>query len=603
MLQTKLFRWRLAAWAGFCGAVTAPVAGQSCPQGVVSRLSIENHSVFAGDRLEDGGRFRWAYRIVNGLHVRTRERFIRGELLFAEGDCYDPLLVQESERLLREHRFIARSETSSVRRSDGSWEVTVETQDEWTTNVDLAMGGDGGLHVERLDVTELNMIGRGILVGGFYRDRDGRADAGVRVELPRLMGTRTDSRLSLGRTRGGDIIEQSFTFPFVGEVGRFAGREVFARRTSSFAYSLGAGPHPVKGSVTHVLLPLDEQRFEVTVAGRIGSLGNLTIFGVGFSNETLQFPDFPSGIEVAVDGNYSATRPADDATIAAILPQTLHSSGTHVNLLAGQRNVRFERFTGLDALRGTQDVALGTDLAFTLGKSLAAVSSGVAQPEDLYARVRVQAALAPRPFLFRLDGGFEGRQIYSGGVSGRGWKDALGEVAAQIYWQPVGASRHTVVARASAGGGWNLTQPFQLTLGGAGGVRGFDQNDFPGGRRLVLNVEDRIYLGWPHPQSFDLGVTLFGDAGRAWADETPFGRDSGWKGTVGAGLRVGFPAGSRRVARLDFAWPVVGRGFGAPLFRVALGDPIGLSVGLEDRQLSRSQRLAVGADLFTEHGR
>ena len=321
------------------GAAAGPVADQACPQGVVSRVVIENHSVFDGDRLEAGGRFRWAYRLVNGLHVRTRAQFIRGELLFAEGDCYDPLLVQESERLLRDHRFIARSEASAVRQSDGTWEVTIETQDEWTTHVDLGVSGEGGFHVERFDVTELNMLGRGALVGAFYHDRDGRADAGVRLELPRLLGTRTDSRVAFGRTRGGDIIEQSFTFPFVGEVGRFAGREVFARRTSSFSYSVGAGRDRMPGSVTHVLLPLDEQRVEVTMAGRIGSPGNLTIFGVGFSNETLQFPDFPGGIEVAVDGNYSATRPADAATIAAIHPQTLHSSGTHVNLLVGQRNV------------------------------------------------------------------------------------------------------------------------------------------------------------------------------------------------------------------------------------------------------------------------
>ena len=134
-------------------------------------------------------------------------------------------------------------------------------------------------------------------------------------------------------------------------------------------------------------------------------------------------------------------------------------------------------------------------------------------------------------------------------------------------------------------------------------MRGFDQGDFPGGRRVVVNLEDRIYLGWPHPQSFDLGVTLLADAGRTWAGATPFGLYRGWRGALGAGLRFGFPAGSRRVARLDFAWPLVGKGFGAPLFRVALGDPIGLSEGLQDRQMSRSQRLAVGADLFTEHGR
>jgi hypothetical protein len=120
---------------------------------------------------------------------------------------------------------------------------------------------------------------------------------------------------------------------------------------------------------------------------------------------------------------------------------------------------------------------------------------------------------------------------------------------------------------------------------------------------VVLNAEDRVFVGWPYPQVFDLGVTVFGDVGRGWAGEAPFGVDSGWKGTVGGGLRFGFPAGTRRVARVDLAWPVTGGGLGSPNLRIALGDAIGLIGGLQDRQMTRSQRLAVGADLFTERGR
>src|SRR5205085_3158562 len=140
------------------------------------------------------------------------------------------------------------------------------------------------------------------------------------------------------------------------------------------------------------------------------------------------------------------------------------------------------------------------------------VSVGEAdQPNDLYARFRLRAALAPSTFLLRLDGGFEGRQIYSGGASGEGWKDALGDVTAQIYWQPTRWPRHTLMARVEGAGGWHMTQPFQLTLGGDRGVRGYDGDDFPGGRRVVLNAEDRVFVGWPHPQVFDLGMTVFGD--------------------------------------------------------------------------------------------
>ena len=72
------------------------------------------------------------------------------------------------------------------------------------------------------------------------------------------------------------------------------------------------------------------------------------------------------------------------------------------------------------------------------------------------------------------------------------------------------------------------------------------------------------------------------------------------KGTIGAGLRMGFPAGSGGVARLDVAWPVSGRGIGGkPMLQLAIGDPVGLAAGLTHRQLARSRRLPVGADIFT----
>ena len=85
-----------------------------------------------------------------------------------------------------------------------------------------------------------------------------------------------------------DFFEQGVAYPFVGEVGRVAGREIYATREEFFPYSLGV-THPEEGEITHVLLPIDEQRSEVTLAGRLGSPGNLTTFGdkvsVGLEND------------------------------------------------------------------------------------------------------------------------------------------------------------------------------------------------------------------------------------------------------------------------------------------------------------------------------
>lgn len=145
-----------------------------------------------------------------------------------------------------------------------------------------------------------------------------------------------------------------------------------------------------------------------------------------------------------------------------------------------------------------------------------------------------------------------------------------------------------------------MNTPFQLTLGGRQSVRGLREEDFPGSRRVLLTVEDRYFVrNWPAPTVFDLGLTLFADAGRVWAGEVPYGVDSGWKGTIGGGLRLGFPTGTRGLARLDLAFPLGMDNTRGPIFRVTLQELLGLRVGFQDPQLQRSRRLTVGPDYFT----
>ena len=67
--------------------------------------------------------------------------------------------------------------------------------------------------------------------------------------------------------------------------------------------------------------------------------------------------------------------------------------------------------------------------------------------------------------------------------------------------------------RASATGGWSVETPFQLTLGGRGILRGYREEDYPGARRIVMTLEDRIYLPSPAPGLFDVGLAFFVDVG------------------------------------------------------------------------------------------
>ena len=175
----------------------------------------------------------------------------------------------------------------------------------------------------------------------------------------------------------------------------------------------------------------------------------------------------------------------------------------------------------------------------------------------------------------------------------------LGEADLYGYLRSRKTPGHTFFARASASGGWSMDTPFQLTLGGRRGVRGLEEEDFPGGRRVLLTLEDRIVVRWPAPELFDLGLTLFADAGRMWEGDVPWGVDSAWRGAVGIGLRFGFPSGTRGLVRMDLAFPVGMDASRGPIFRVTLLELLGVSTGFADPQVARSRRMTVGPDYFT----
>ena len=562
----------------------AGLVGQACERGQISFVFINGHPVFDTANLEDGRSFRWFFDFANWLHMETDDDFIARELLFEVGDCYDPFLAAESERIIRQLGFIARVDVFAVPQADGSVHVVVDTQDEWTLQVTLRARFEQGFEFNGLDVTEENVLGRGVSARAFYRERREARQIGGEVQTARFLGTRWDAHLRAGETRVGPFFRQAFVYPFVGEIGRYAATQSYTRREDLFAYSLPEGD-----TYTHVVTPFLRERADFAVLGRLGHAGQLTTLGLGISRDELDFARFEEGPAAVRNRDFANTEPVPPELSGPIEAQTSGTAGTRLNFTLGQRNLRFERRAGLDALRGVQDVPVGSEVSLTLGRTIGFLGPDTdTEDDDFFGRIRVYGGLAPGRWVLAASVGFEGRQIFDG--AREGWRDALGEVDIYAYWQPKALPRHTLFARASGAAGWSMTIPFQLTLGGASNLRGYSQDHAPGGRRLTGSLEDRVYL-WSPGGLFDLGLTAFLDAGSVWRGDTPFGSNSGLGASAGGGLRVGFPGGTRGVIRIDLAVPINGPdAFSEPVFRVTASELLGLRYGFEDFQLLRSRR-------------
>jgi hypothetical protein len=578
-------------------ALLAPGAsGQECRQGPVSYIFIDNRSIFDLSAIEDE-RFQWAYRFANALHIETRPSFIQHQLLFDVGDCPDDFLLEESARILRQFRFLARADIFAVRQPDGTRHVVVDTQDDWTTKLSLHVTLDQGLQVEGISLTEENFLGQGILLGAFFRERREQRDYGLNLGYPGLFRSPVDLALNVGRTRVGDFVSETLIIPFKSEVDRYALRQQFTLRDDLFAYALGSSE-----GVTHVTLPLEESGAQLTGAFRTGRPGQLFQMGLGLSWERILFDGYPSSVEVVADGDFDESEEADPSYVDAVEGQVNPRSAVRANLLLGRRALHFEKRVGLDNLRGVQDVPLGTEFSLTVGRTLGSFLAGdESAADDAFAALDLFGGWANR--LWVINARLRGEGRYSFGqesgseqprTSENEWQDMLGEMEAHLYYQPGGPGRQTFVGRISFQGGWQMQTPFQLTLGGRYGVRGYDEDAFPGGQRLVVSVEDRIALDWPAPTLMDFGIGFFADVGATWAGDTPFGVDSGVRGAVGTGLRLGFPTGTRSVIRVDLAAPIKsGFQLSDMILRIHMDEILGIAKLFSTDQMMRSRRSGV----------
>lgn len=575
-------------------APEAVEAQRICPEGEITRIVVRNHSVFPPEELTEAGRLRWAYDLTNAVRIRTRERFIRDELLFREGDCYQESLAREAARILREFRFMARAEVTGTPRDDEGVEVAVETRDEWSTKLSLALRFEDGVHFDGASMVEENFLGRGVTLELFRVSREAEEATGIRTEIPGIRGSQWDLITGGHRGRIGSGAELRVIHPFRGEVGRTAVRGLARRSRSLFPYDVPEDPNGGDDAPSHLVVPLITERAEISTARRWGSPGELLILGGGLSFERVA-PGTVDEVEGVRESDFGDRFPASEEMATLLAPQLGSRRAIRLNVMAGVRHISFRSRYGLDTLNGIQDVPVGWEVLLSTGRSVG--STGPGRPADVFAGLDLRLGVVGQRHVAYLTGRLEGRrEDVSGSVAGQ-WGDLLTEIHGFLYRQPGTAFSRTILLRGTVQGGWDTSSPFQLTLGGPAGIRGYREFELPVARKVVLTLENRGSFPGPFPGLVDLGFTLFGDVGAGWSGGVPLALDTGWRGTVGAGLRVSFPAGSSRVIRADLAMPT---GPGAlsrsPVFRISAREWVGILDDFRSPDLTRSRRSGISPD-------
>lgn len=167
----------------------APFAGKT-----IGGITIRRQEIFdpAVNRIEH-----WADK----MHILTRERVIRRDLLFHPGDRLDPQLVVRNKQLLRSRGYISDVDVQIIPDPNDTTlvNVVVFTHDSWTISI------DGGLHSEgrtMLGLSDANIFGTGNLLRfktNFNRKDFSYGGNMVEYEIPNVLGTFYTADFAAGR--------------------------------------------------------------------------------------------------------------------------------------------------------------------------------------------------------------------------------------------------------------------------------------------------------------------------------------------------------------------------------------------------------------------
>ncbi len=133
----------------------------------IGEIIFEPENVFdLSDPKEDN----WVFRLANRIHIVTREGTIRKQLLLASGDRYSKRLADETERILRQNKYIHDADIQPEKFENGVVDLKVTTRDLWSLAPEISFARGGGENRTQFGLEESNLLGRGQLLSFLHAD-------------------------------------------------------------------------------------------------------------------------------------------------------------------------------------------------------------------------------------------------------------------------------------------------------------------------------------------------------------------------------------------------------------------------------------------------
>ncbi len=486
---------------------------------VIGEVVLEKSDVFdLTDERENG----FFYRLVNKLHIITKDEVIEKQLLLKAGDLYSKRLADESERILRRNVYLYDVSIEPFPKSDGTVDLHVSTRDVWTLKPSLSLSRKGGENKTILGIHELNLLGRGQAVR-FERIEDiNRTTNSIEFSDAHLGSSWVSAALLVSDNSDGHSNFLSLIRPFYALDTRWtAGVTGFDDDRRSTLHELG-----------EQVAEYQHEREQFTAFG--GWSAGLSGGWVRRYTAGVVFDD--NRFSEVIDGTLPAAVPEDRNLVYPFLG---------FEMLQDQ----FETTHNREQIERTEDFFTGTRFTATLG--LSKEDFGADRDAVLYwaSYSRSFGAFDKKSLLF--SAWASGRQ-----ESGDSKNAKVGFIAR--YYRPQSEKRlFYMTMRGIHGHDLDLDNPIEL--GGDSGLRGYPLRYQSGDANFLFSVEQRYFWDWYPFRMFRVGGAIFADVGRTWGDNPVGGESSGWLRDVGFGLRFApTRTGTRKILHLDIAFPLDG---------------------------------------------
>jgi outer membrane protein assembly factor BamA len=462
------------------------------------------------------------FRLANRLHIRTRDGTIADQLLFHEGEPYNPSTVAESARILRSTRYLRDASIRPIAYHDGLVDLEVTTQDVWTLNPGLSFGRHGGKNTAGFELEELNFLGLGTQLGLGFKSGIDRDSKQVFYRDRQLGSSWWDLSATYADNSDGLFADFSLERPFYSlETRRAGGVSVKDDLRVDSRYDLGK---VIDKFETHAKQASAYWGFSNGLTD-----GWARRYSVGATYDEHLFDDAPGAVP------------------ALLLPDDRKL--VYPWIAAEWVQDHFATTLNRDQIEKIEDYSLGWKLRAQVGFASSSLGSD-RNAVMLEGTASTGYDLSERQSL-NLSAAASGR--YEDGSLANGLLSA----EARYYFRQSRQRLFFMGLAATAGS--NLDADEQILLGGDSGLRGYPLRYQAGTGRVLFTAEQRVFSNWFPFQLVNVGGAVFFDMGRT-VGRDPLGTTSqGLLKDVGIGLRLGNSrSGLGNVLHIDLAFPLDG---------------------------------------------